>query len=269
MAKFVVNLGSEAPRGDEENEAKTVAKEADAPQFLDQSIEPAKRGGGGAKKFLAIAGISVGAILFLGLIAGFLYWQSLKGTPQYSLALLVDAARRDDQKAIDELVDTDAVIDDFMPQVTAKAVELYGRNLPQAVINRVQTQAQPLMPAIKQRAREEVPALIREKTKPFESFPFWAIAVGARQYLDITEEGEKAFVKSKIPERQLELTMKKNGDRWQVVALKDEVLARRIAEKIGQEMIAAAKEGSLEKTIKKTNSQSFEDLKNTLQDIFK
>lgn len=263
MSKIVVNLADE-PKAEEE---KTFVKEMDAPKFLEEQSAP--KSPGKWKKILGIAGISLGAILLVGAIGGFFYWQSLKSTPQYSLALLVDAARRDDQKAIDELVDTDAVIDDFMPQVTAKAVELYGRNLPAAAIAKVQQQAAPFLPAIKERARLKIPSLIREKTKPFESFPFWAIAIGAKRYMEITEEGDKAFIKSKIPERQLELTMKKKGDKWQVVAVKDEVLARRIAEEIGQEMIANAKDGTLEKTMKKSNSKSFEDLKKSIEDIFK
>jgi hypothetical protein len=47
--------------------------------------------------------------------AGCLYWRSLRSTPQYSLALLIDASRRNDRKAIDSLVDTDKVVDDFVP----------------------------------------------------------------------------------------------------------------------------------------------------------
>ncbi|MET0753125.1 MAG: hypothetical protein ABWZ66_07120 [Pyrinomonadaceae bacterium] len=263
MSKIVVNLGNE-PEAEEE---KTFVKQVDAPKFLEEHSAP--KNSGKWKKILGIVGISLGVILLVGAIGGFFYWQSLKSTPQYSLALLVDAARRDDQKAIDELVDTDAVIDDFMPQVTAKAIELYGRNMPPAQILKVQQQATPYMPAIKDRARIEVPGLIREKTKPFESFPFWAIAVGAKRYMDIPEEGENATVKSKIPERQLELTMKKKGGKWQVVAIRDEVLAQRIAEKIGQEMIAGSKDGTLEKNMKKTNGKSFEDLKKSIEDIFK
>ena len=57
-------------------------------------------------------------------MAGCLYWRSLRSTPQYSLALLVDAAKRGDNAAVDSLIDSDAVVDDFMPQVTGES----GRN---------------------------------------------------------------------------------------------------------------------------------------------
>ncbi len=267
MSNIVVDLETE----DEERETivRTVEKPgfAEAPTILSEKLLLKNRGG--FKKPLKIIGIALGFVVIVCAVGGFFYWQNLKSSPQYSLALLVDAARRDDQKALDELIDTDAVIDDFMPQVTDKAVELYGRGLAPTTIERLARAAAPLIPSIKQYVRKEVPAAIREKTKPFESYPFWAIAVGASRYLEIVVQGDKASVKSKIPQHQLELTMKKNGEIWQVIAVRDEALARRIAEKYGQEMISAAKDGTLEKTIKKSTNTNTKDLKKKIEDILK
>jgi len=217
---------------------------------------------------LKIFGISLFAILLITVMGGYLYLRSFKTTPQYSLALLVDAARRDDQAAIDELIDTDAIVEDFMPQITDKAVELYGRGLPPAVIQKVAQVAAPLMPTIKQRARAEVPGALREKTKPFENIPFWAIVIGASRYLDISQEGDKATVKSKLADKPLELTMKRNGERWKVVGIRDEVLARKIAEKIGQDLISKAKKIGTKKAGEQLGVENLDDiLKNS--EIFK
>lgn len=191
-------------------------------------------------RILKITALTLIAVLIIGAIGGFFYWRHLKTTPQYSLALLIDAARRDDQKAIDELVDVDAVVDDFLPQVTDKAVELYGRGLPPQTIARVAKVAAPMLPAIKERARAEIPQIIRDKTKRFEDVPFWAIALGANQFVTITNEGDKAFVESNSENRPLKLTLRKNGERWQVIAIQDEEIARRIADTVGQEIIAIA-----------------------------
>ncbi len=220
-------------------------------------------------KVLKMFAIALGLILIIGAIGGYFYWQSLKKTPQYSLALIVDAARRDDRKAIDALVDSDAAVDDFMPQITAKAIELYGRNLPPQTIAKIEKVAAPVLPVVKQRARTEIPDLIREKTKKFESVPFWAIVVGADRFLDITQEGDKAFVKSKLNDKPLELTLKRNGDKWQVIGLKDEELAKRIAEKIGQEIIALAKNGGIGKSGANLGVENLQEILKQAQDIFK
>lgn len=220
-------------------------------------------------KFLRVSGIALIVILIVGGIGGYFYWRNLKKSPQYSLALIVDAARRDDQKAIDELIDTDATVDDFMPQITDKAVELYGRNLPPATLARIEKVAAPVLPVVKLRARAEIPNLIREKTKKLENVPFWAIVLGAGRFLDITREGDKAFVNSKTLDQPLQITMKQTGAKWQIVGLKDEDLARQIAEKIGQEIIALAKNGSLGKSGANLGVENLQDILKQAKDIFK
>lgn len=251
MSKFVINLEEQ-----QKNQISTPKIES-VPKFGEYQ-KPKKSGGW--VKVVKILGIGLLFILIVGAIGGYLYWRNLKTTPQYSLALLVDAARRDDQKTIDELIDTDAVVDDFVPQITDKAVELYGRGVAPSTINKLASSIAPFLPAIKERAKAEVPNLIRDKTKPFEKIPFWAIAIGAEKYLDITQKDGKAFIKSKIPERPLELTLKRNGDKWQVIAVKDEVLARKIAEKIGQELIANAQKNGIKKTGEKLGIPNLEDI---------
>lgn len=269
MSHFVVNLSD--PEKDEPKK-ETPKFEKESPKF-----EPVKKSSansstpqkGGCGRILKISGVAVAILLLFGTVAGYFYWQSLKSTPQYSLALLVEAARQKDQKAIDELVDTDAVVESFLPQVIDKAVELYGKNLPAEKIAKVKETAAPLMPAIKQRAREEVPRVIAEKTDKFSGIPYWAIAIGAGYYLDIKPEGETATVLSKIPERQFELTMKKNGDKWRVVGIKDEALATRIAQTIGQELIAISSKESLKKASEKMKAPELQNVQKKLEDLFK
>ena len=258
MSKFVVDLNKP--------ESKVSNAGTASPQFGDYQ-SPKKPSV--FFKVLKILGVALGLILVIGAIGGYIYWQSLKKTPQYSLALIVDAARRDDQKAIDELIDTNEAVDDFMPQITGKAIELYGRNLPPATLAKVAQIAAPVLPVVKQRARTEIPNLVREKTKKFESVPFWAIVVGADRFLDITQETDKAFVKSKMLDRPLELILKRNGDRWQVIGLKDEELAKRIAEKIGQEIIALAKNGGIGKSGANLGVENLQEVLKQAQDMFK
>lgn len=264
MSQFVVNLSEPE---EEKTQVKPKAEEKQAPPPENEKT-PKKRGSLGL--ILKISGIVLVVILFVTAVVGYFYWQGLKTTPQYSLALLVDAGRRGDQKTIDELIDMDAVVESFMPQVTDKATELYGKNLPADKIAKVKDYSAPLMPAIKQRAREEVPRLIQEKTDKFASVPYWAIAIGAGYYLDIKPSGETATITSKIPERQFELTMKRiAGDKWRVVAIKDEALAKRIAETVGQELISISTKESLKKASEKMNAPGLENIKKKIDDLFK
>ena len=188
--------------------------------------------------------------------------------PQYSLALLIEAARNNDQAAINELFDTDAAVDDFVPQVTSKAIELYGRGLPPQTLVRVERLAAPLMPAVKDRAREEMPRLIREKTAKFENVPFAAMVLGAERYLEIEANENHATVKSKLPEHSFEVRMTKNGDKWKIVGVRDEKLATAIAQKIGQDVITLANSGGNGIT-RSANFKDFQEIMKQAQDIFR
>ena len=125
-----------------------------------------------------------------------------------------------------------------------------------------------MVPAVKDRARTELPRVIRERTESFGNVPFFAMVMGADRYLDITVTDDTALVKSKMPEHPLEIKMRQSGDRWQIVGVKDEQLATDIARKIGQEIIAIAMNGS-EKEANRIGIGNLADLLRQAEDLVK
>ena len=196
-----------------------------------------------SKRPFTIAAVVASSILLIAGVGGLLYYQSLKDTPQYSLALLVDAAKRDDRQTINELIDIDAVVDDFMPQIISKAVELYGRGMPTVIVDKIAKLAEPIMPAVKDRVRAQLALVIRDRTERFGRVPFFMMVLGADRYLDFDVTGDTAIVKSKLPEHPFEMKMRRNGNRWQVVGIRDDQLATDIARSIGQQIIEIAQKG--------------------------
>ena len=227
-----------------------------------------RQSGGRFGRVLKILALAVAVIVVVGSIAGYFYWQSLKTTPQYSLALLIDASRRSDQAEIGRLVDTSRVVDSFIPQITAKAIELYGRGVPNVTIQRIAEISTPLIPAVKDRARAELPGVIRDRTHQFQSIPFSAMVLGAERYLQIDIEGDSASVKSRLPDRPFEIKMQKNGERWQVVGVTDEQLATRIAQRVGQDIIAIASRGN-KATTNELGIQNLNNILRQAEELFK
>ncbi len=271
MSRFVVNLDEPKPKESpnfqtDKAPQNNFTPQSDYSQKNTNISKPKKRRG--CLRILGVLGVLILAVLLICGIGGYFYWQSVKKTPQYSLALIVDAARRDDKQQIEQLLNTDQVIDGFVPQITDKAVELYGKNLPAVKIAKVSQVLTPMMPAVKERVKAELPRLIREKTEPAKSIPYWVIALFAERAIAVKQEGDTANITSKIADRQLELTMKRNGDVWQIVSVKDDALARKIAEKIGQEVITAVTKGGLDK-IGKQSGVNIGDTLKTINDIFK
>lgn len=213
--------------------------------------------------------IALIALVAISCSAGFFYWRSLKQTPQYSLALLIDAAHRDDKAAVNNLVDIDKVVDDFIPQITSSAVEMYGRGLPPQTIANLSTVAQPIMPALKDRARLELPKVIRERTEKFENVPFAAIVMGADRYLDISVKGDTAEIRSKIEDRPLELRMKRVGDHWAVVGVRDKDLSDKIAKTVGQQIIAVASGANIGDASKNLGVKNLQDVLKQAEDLLR
>ena len=196
------------------------------------------------RKFLKYLSVAILLVLFAAAAAAYFYWRNVQHTPQYSIAMVVDAARSGDDERFNELVDIDSVVDNFVPQITAKAVELYGRGLPPEVLSKAELAAAPFIPAIKEKARAELPKVIKAKTKQLENVPFAALVFGADRYLDIQTDGGLATVKSVRPEDSFTLRMRRDGERWVIVGLTDEQLAQSIAQRIGQELMRLAAAGN-------------------------
>jgi hypothetical protein len=248
MSNFRVQL-------DESNAGHEAVLQAQKPVFSGVTIlKPMP------KRPFVIVGTVLLTLIVVGVIGGLLYYLSLRETPQYSLALLIDAAKRDDKGDIDSLIDTNAVIDDFVPQVTGKAIELYGRGQKPETLAQIAKIAEPILPAVKERAGAELPRVIRDRTERFGYVPFFAMVMGADRYLDIAVSGDTAIVNSKLADRPLEMTMRKNGSRWQIVGVRDEQLATDIARKIGQEIIAIAATGGAQKAVNKFGIGNLSDL---------
>jgi hypothetical protein len=137
---------------------------------------------------------------------------------------------------------------------------MYGKGLPTSVLEKLVRVATPILPAVKDRAKAELPRVIRERSERFGDVPFAAMVVGADQYLDFKIEGENATVKSKLADRPFEVKMKRKGEIWQIVGVRDEALATDIARKVGQELIAIAAGGINKKTGDKLGVGNISDL---------
>lgn len=191
----------------------------------------------------------LGGILLLLIIGGVIFWQVYKTRPSYSLALLVDAAQRNDAAAFDNVVDTNRVVQSFAPQVIDEATGRLGTALTPAMRQRIETLVPTLIPNVTENLRGEVMNQIREVTARAEGKPFFIIALSVPFIVDVKQEGDSAVVKAQRGERNLELTMQRTPEkRWKVVAFKDDKLAKRIVDDIARFLPAIG--GDLENDIR-------------------
>jgi BMFP domain-containing protein YqiC len=206
------------------------------------------KGSRGAK-VLGVIAIALTVLILGAAIGGYFWWQSYKKGPAYTLALLVDASQRNDEAAFNEIVDTDKIVENFVPQVTEKALGRYAAALTGPLRQQVEKLVPQLLPGVKAQVREEVTKKVKEMAARGEGRSFVIIALGVPYVVDIKEEGDTAQVGAKLNDRQVELTMQRAGERWKIVAVKDDTMVTRIVDNIAKNLPAIGQE--LEKEIRK------------------
>ncbi len=202
-----------------------------------------KGAGGGAgrgAKILSVLALLIVLLVVAALGGGYLWWQHYQKSPAYSVALLVDAAQRDDVRAIDELVDSDRVTQGFVPQVLDKL-----KSGAAAIPNMPATaQAEAALPQLLPRVRETMREEIAREAKGFAEksggkVPFFVFALGVSRAADIKDQGSDAATATlKVADRPVELGLQRSGERWKIVTVKDDAMASSIAARVASSLPA-------------------------------
>lgn len=283
MSKFVINLEDETPppaslppnaappRNVLPNQPQPPAPQARvvnrALPFENENAAPRRRKSLGWRVFQIVAALFIVGALLVG-VGGYFYYQNKLKSPAYSLALLIESARGGNQKETEKYLDADAVVENFVPQITAKATERYGRNVPPKVLARINPLIEKFKPTIKNYAKNEVPRIIKEKTASAPNVSPFAMSVGIERALTISEKGDTAELNGSYFGRDIAFTMKRDGERWKVVGIRDDVLADQIAEKIGQQVIQAST-GGIQGVERKLGVEGLQDLMKQVEGLLK
>jgi len=168
---------------------------------------------------LLLIGIGVGA---------FFWWQHVKNGPAYTLALMVDAAQRDDRQQLDQILDYDkmstAFVADVRSRMTGTSIlnSLMPSQLDQIVAN--------ITPKLKETLREVLPPEIQRVTAPAKGKPVFLIALATPYFATIKQNGANATVDLKFNDEQIQLTMQKVESDWRVIAIRDDKLTNIITD---------------------------------------
>lgn len=192
---------------------------------------------GGAKRrgcFGKILGGVLGVILLVALlvgVGGYLLWRNYQSNPVYSLALLADAAQRDDRAAFDELIDARLVARGFLPQVRQQATGNMDE-LPPAIGRQVEAAVEQQLPNIEGTVRESLRATIGDVARQMGGnvpFPLLVLAVRGLAS-DVRVAGQTASLNMNLGGQEPSLlTMQRRGERWQLVGVRDPRIAASLA----------------------------------------
>jgi hypothetical protein len=198
-----------------------------------------RAGGRKPRRWLRVLAI-LAALMVVGVVVavvgGFLWWRHYQTTPAYTMTLLVDAAQRNDQQEFDKHFNYDEITKNMVASVSQKAAGRYGLAMNSSV--QAQIDKLPALPSLKQTIHDEVTNDVQEFATLTSARGIPNLLVVLPRHITVTTEGDTANVKVWLVERAFDLTMKRNGDRWQVTEVKDDVVVQRVVDKVMKSMPA-------------------------------
>ena len=184
----------------------------------------------GVLLLLCVAGVLVAGI------ASFFWWRHYQTTPAYTLAVIVDAAQRDDMATFQNQFDDEQLARNLVTSVREKASSQYGLALSSSMQSNIDTLLPSLLPRMKDRIHTEIAKEVKEFSSRAQSKPFVVVALAISSLVKVTSDGNNAHVTAPIPDRPIEVVMRRDGDRWKVVDFKDDVLVQRVVAEVMKDL---------------------------------
>lgn len=184
-----------------------------------------------------LALVSVVAVVLV-LIGGFLGWRYYQSTPTYTLTLLVDAAQRNDVAEFQKRIDDEEIAKNMVASISQKAAGRYGLALSSSIQERIDSVVPSLLPQMKQTVHDELLKGIKSFASSSEPRSFLVLLVTVPSMAKVTTEGDIAKATATLSDRTIELTMKRDAERWKMIGYKDDVVVQRIVDSIMKELPA-------------------------------
>ena len=189
-------------------------------------------------KILAIVFGLLLVVVVAALVGGYFWWQNYQSTPAYTLALIVDAAQRNDIAEFQKRIDDEEIAKNMLANVSQKAASRYGFALSGSMQQRIDTALPSLTPRLKQTINDEVAKELKNLASKSEPKPFILLAATVSSLVSVTTEGETAKATTTLLGRPIELALRRDADRWKVTEFKDDVIVQRVVDSVVKELPA-------------------------------
>ena len=194
-------------------------------------------------RVLAILAGLVVLIIVLAGAGGFVWWRHYQSTPVYTLALIIDAAQRNNPEEFQKRIDDEEIAKNMIADVTQKAAARYGFALNSSIQKRIELVTSTVLPRLRQSINDELIKGINAISS--EPRPFVLLLVTIPSLLTVTTEGDTAKASWNLNGRSIELTMQRDQDHWKVTKYSDDLVVQRIVDSVMKELPAI---GSIEST---------------------
>jgi hypothetical protein len=190
------------------------------------------------RRILALLMFVVIFVVLAAIVGGFFGWRYYQSTPSYTLTLMIDAAQRNDVAEFQKRIDDEEIAKNMLASVSQKAAGRYGFALNSSIQQRIDTIVPTLLPGLKETVHDEVVKEIKEFASKSEPRPFIFLLVTVPSLMKITTEGDTAKATAALSDRTIEMTMRRDSERWKVIEFKDDAVVQRVVDSVMKELPA-------------------------------
>lgn len=160
---------------------------------------------------------------------GYFWWRNFQNGPAYALAVMVDAVQRNDTETFDKMIDPDKISADFVSQVREKMSGSLAASLSSTQTDAATTA---VSAKLKETVHEQLINELRELTTVAKGKPLFVVALGVPYFADIKQENNSASATVNIKNEVIKLNLQTEDNRWRIVAVQDEKLAKLVADAV-------------------------------------
>ncbi len=186
-------------------------------------------------RVLGIFALLVFLFVVVAAVAGFFLVRRYQASPTYALALLFDAAQRNDAAEFQKRIDEEEIAKNMTAAVSQKAAGRYGQSINSSIQQKIDSTMPSLLPRVKQTVHDEL--LNAMKAAP-EQRSFISIVGAVQSMMTVTTNGDSARATGKMGEHNIELGMRRDADGWKVIDVKDDVIVQRVVDSVMKELPA-------------------------------
>ena len=187
-------------------------------------------------RVLGILMLVVLVFVVVAAVGGFFLVRRYQSSPTYALALIFDAAQRNDVAEFDKRIAGEEIAKNMTAAVSQKAAARYGGSLDSSTQQKIDSTMSSLLPRVKQTVHDEF--LNALKAAEPEQRSFISIVGAVQSLMTVTTNGDSAKATGKMAGHDIELGMRRDADGWKVIDVKDELLVQRVVDSVMKELPA-------------------------------
>src|SRR6185369_5658663 len=137
-------------------------------------------------------------------VGGYFLVRRYQGSPTYALALMFDAAQRNDVAEFQKRIDDEEVAKNMTAAVSQKAAARYGQAINSSVQQKIDSTMPSLLPRVKQTVHDEFLNAMKSFAAAQEQRSFISIVGAVQSLMTVTTNGDSAKATGKMAGHDIE-----------------------------------------------------------------